>query len=94
MTSFDFRPKSGHGGNISDGFPQEIIKVSHLQNLIRANDAKNLLYRAGKAVGPLLQRRKWKIYHLTEFYPNNSSLHGLNVNQGQVIKIRLRTPER
>jgi hypothetical protein len=69
-------------------------EISSLKNIPRQDEAKELIHRAANAVTPLLQRRKWRIIHLTEFYPKNPSLHGLNINHGSMIKIRLRTPER
>lgn len=68
----------------------EIIEIKYLLNKNKNEEAKELLYRIAKVVIPLLQRRKWKIKLLNEFYPNNPSLHGLNVNQGERIQIRLR----
>jgi DNA-dependent metalloprotease WSS1 len=82
------------GRRNSNDFTDHILQISHLETLPNSNEAQNLLSRAARAVLPLLQRRKWKIGHLTEFYPNNPSLHGLNINQGYMIKVRLRTSER
>lgn len=72
----------------------EIEVINYLKNMNKSEEAKELLYRIAKVVQPLLQRRKWKIKYLNEFYPNNSSLHGLNINRGYTIKIRLRSPEK
>lgn len=39
----------------------------------------------------VLRNRGWKVGAVTEFYPKNANLLGLNVNRGHLIKIRLRT---
>jgi hypothetical protein len=72
----------------------DFLEISSLPNIPRQDEGKELIHRAANAVTPLLQRRKLRIIHLTEFYPKNPSLHGLNINHGVMIKIRLRTPER
>ena len=90
----DAREGREGGTKIPNDLASHIHQLSSLQSLPNANQAQELLSRASKAVFPLLQRRKWKIGHLTEFYPPNPSLHGLNINKGSVIKVRLRTSER
>lgn len=47
-------------------------------------------------VQPIMRRRQWRVPLVSEFYPSNPALLGLNVGGGggrtQQIKIRLRTP--
>jgi len=43
---------------------------------------------------PLLRRRGWVIGELREFYPKDPHLLGLNVNKGQKIFVRMRSPRR
>lgn len=45
-----------------------------------------------KAAAPLIHEYGFKVGTLCEMYPKNPSLLGLNVNRGQKILIRLRTP--
>jgi hypothetical protein len=71
-----------------------ILDIKHLSKMPNSNEAKDLLNRAANIITPMLQRRKWKIKLLTEFYPNEKGLQGLNVNRGQAIKVRLRTPDK
>lgn len=37
-----------------------------------------------------MRRRRWTVVQLSEFYPKNPRLYGLNVNKGQHVKLRLR----
>lgn len=53
-------------------------------------DAKKILDRLAAAVAPVMNRRKWKVPILKEFFPSNPNLLGLNVNRGQSILVRLR----
>ena len=53
-------------------------------------DAVTLLNKAVSQVQPIMQKRGWKVGKVVEFFPSNGGLLGLNVNGGQVIKIRLR----
>jgi hypothetical protein len=34
-----------------------------------------------------MRRRQWKVALLTEFYPKNDNLLGLNVNRGQQVTV-------
>lgn len=72
----------------------EIEEINYLKNMNKSEEGKDLIYRVAKVIIPLLQRRKWKIKYLNEFYPTNSSLHGLNINRGYTIKIRLRSSDK
>jgi hypothetical protein len=54
-------------------------------------EARKLLDIAVKAVTPVMQARRWKVDHLTEFLPRSDRLLGVNVNRGATIKIRLRS---
>jgi len=54
--------------------------------------AKELLARAAEAVKPVMAKRKWRVHHLSEFYPPAPQLLGLNHNHGQKVEIRLRSP--
>mmetsp|Transcript_436 Transcript_436/g.828 ORF Transcript_436/g.828 Transcript_436/m.828 type:complete len:295 (-) Transcript_436:81-965(-) len=69
-----------------------IITIKPLQ-MSRMDEAKDILNRAASVVSSVLNRRKWTIRLLTEFYPKDPSLQGLNVNRGQTVKVRLRSAE-
>lgn len=53
-------------------------------------EAQSLLDAAVRAVTPVMNARRWKVGHLTEFLPRSDRLLGVNVNRGMTIKIRLR----
>ncbi|KAB8611443.1 hypothetical protein FH972_025948 [Carpinus fangiana] len=62
----------------------------HLNSLPRAPDALNMLKKIASVVKPIMRGRGWKVGTLTEFYPHEQSLLGLNVNRGQRVCLRLR----
>jgi len=62
----------------------------HLHDLPRANEALETLKKVASLVKPIMRARNWKILELTEFFPNESNLLGLNVNRGQSVCLRLR----
>lgn len=41
-----------------------------------------------------MEKRRWRVGKLAEFFPDNGGLLGLNVNRGQKILIRLRHAHR
>ena len=49
-----------------------------------------ILRRLVGHVRPVMERRKWRVGTLREFFPENPGLLGLNVNHGLEIRIRLR----
>ncbi|KAJ1330144.1 hypothetical protein BSLG_009674 [Batrachochytrium salamandrivorans] len=53
--------------------------------------AQELLERIAAHVKPIIKSRHFRVGSLEEFYPTNPGLLGLNVNRGQVIRIRLRS---
>ncbi|GAB2279824.1 hypothetical protein Dimus_014463 [Dionaea muscipula] len=57
-------------------------------------EAKMILERIAKQVQPIMRKHKWRVKVLSEFYPNNPSLLGLNVGGGVHVKLRLRRPNR
>lgn len=71
-------------------FNDHIGSVVVIKKLSDSDKALKLLRQAANIVSPLLERRKWKIKVLTEFFPANESLLGLNVNKGHTVKVRLR----
>lgn len=69
--------------------------ITNIASLKRYNDrdyALDLLHQMAKAAAPLIHEYGFKVGTLCEMYPKNPSLLGLNVNRGQKILIRLRTP--
>ncbi|GFR51103.1 hypothetical protein Agub_g13432, partial [Astrephomene gubernaculifera] len=60
----------------------------------RDNEAKELLAKIAYQVQPLMRRREWRVPLLSEFFPANPNLLGLNIGGGggrtREIKVRLR----
>ncbi|KAI1309789.1 WLM-domain-containing protein [Xylaria venustula] len=69
-----------------------ILSYSHLADFPRAADALHTLKKVASLVKPLMRARGWKVGQLTEFYPSQPNLLGLNVDRGQRICLRLRYP--
>ena len=67
-----------------------IKKITVLTNQPKKDEAQAILDRIATTVLPAMKRHNWEVKTLSEFYPKNDSLHGLNVNRGQCIKVRLR----
>ncbi|OGM45664.1 zinc metallopeptidase [Aspergillus bombycis] len=51
-----------------------------------------MLKKIASLVKPIMRRRTWKVVTLSEFYPHQQNLLGLNINRGQKICLRLRYP--
>ncbi|GAP84346.1 putative WSS1 Protein involved in sister chromatid separation and segregation [Rosellinia necatrix] len=64
----------------------------HLARFPRSADALHILKKVASLVKPLMRARGWRVGQLTEFYPSQANLLGLNVNRGQKICLRLRYP--
>ncbi|KAI0443268.1 WLM-domain-containing protein [Xylaria telfairii] len=69
-----------------------IFSYSHLADFPRAADALRTLKKVASLVKPLMRARGWKVGQLTEFYPGQQNLLGLNVDRGRKICLRLRYP--
>ncbi|KAI0126915.1 WLM domain-containing protein [Xylariales sp. AK1849] len=67
-----------------------ISSYSHLADFPRAKDALHALKKIASLVKPIMRARGWKVRQITEFYPSEQNLLGLNVNRGQKICLRLR----
>eukprot|EP00232_Nephroselmis_pyriformis_P011873 CAMPEP_0182897128 /NCGR_PEP_ID=MMETSP0034_2-20130328/26705_1 /TAXON_ID=156128 /ORGANISM="Nephroselmis pyriformis, Strain CCMP717" /LENGTH=197 /DNA_ID=CAMNT_0025031029 /DNA_START=63 /DNA_END=652 /DNA_ORIENTATION=+ len=53
-------------------------------------EARELLERIYRQVQPVMRKHQWKVGKLSEMFPKNANLLGLNYNRGSEIKIRLR----
>ncbi|KAI1355418.1 WLM-domain-containing protein [Xylaria sp. FL0043] len=69
-----------------------VLSYSHLADFPRAAEALQTLKKVASLVKPLMRARGWKVGQLTEFYPSQPNLLGLNVDRGQRICLRLRYP--
>ncbi|KAK9846382.1 hypothetical protein WJX81_002685 [Elliptochloris bilobata] len=73
--------------------PKDPHKVWDTKTLGKKDDATawKLLKEVTRQVQPIMRKHCWRVPLVTEFFPNNAGLLGLNVNRGQVIKLRLRS---
>lgn len=69
-----------------------IIEYEHDKFRPREAEALHSLRRIASLVKPIMRRRGWKVGTLTEFWPPEKNLLGLNWNKGQKICLRLRYP--
>ncbi|TFK26690.1 WLM-domain-containing protein [Coprinopsis marcescibilis] len=71
----------------SNGF---VLKITHLKGRPNEVHALDLLKKTVSLVKPIMRKHGWVLPELSEFFPDNPNLLGLNVNAGQKILIRLR----
>ena len=69
-----------------------IAEYSHEKSRPREAEALRTLQKVASMVKPIMRQRGWKVGVLTEFYPPERNLLGLNWNKGQKICLRLRYP--
>lgn len=69
-----------------------ISEYSHERGRAREGEALQTLRKIASIVKPIMRQRMWRVGTLSEFYPAEHNLLGLNVNRGQKILLRLRHP--
>ena len=69
-----------------------ITKIASLTKQPASDKALELLHEVATLVSPILHHYNFKVNLLCEMYPRNQGLLGLNVNRGQKICLRLRSP--
>ncbi|KAI9750039.1 MAG: hypothetical protein M1835_001449, partial [Candelina submexicana] len=69
-----------------------ISAYEHLQEKPRQAEALQALQKVASLVKPIMRQRGWNVGILTEFYPSENNLLGLNWNAGEKICLRLRYP--
>ncbi|KIY97197.1 DNA damage response protein WSS1 [Monoraphidium neglectum] len=77
--------------------PLADYKVHEIKVLSGKEDvprARQLLESVARQVQPIMRRRQWRVPLLSEFFPRNPNLLGININRGQEIRIRLRPHHR
>ncbi|RKF64742.1 putative dna damage response protein wss1 [Erysiphe neolycopersici] len=67
-----------------------ISRYAHLDKLPREKEAIFMLKKIASLVKPIMRARLWRVGTLTEFYPEQHNLLGLNYGQGNKICLRLR----
>ncbi|KAF6230121.1 hypothetical protein HO133_004460 [Letharia lupina] len=69
-----------------------VSEYQHERSRPREAEALQTLRKIASLVKPIMRQRGWKVGVLTEFYPPERNLLGLNINKGQKICLRLRYP--
>ncbi|KAI4168112.1 MAG: hypothetical protein LQ343_006645 [Gyalolechia ehrenbergii] len=69
-----------------------VSEFQHEKSRPRESEALQILRKIASLVKPIMRQRGWRVGILTEFYPPEQSLLGLNWNRGQKICLRLRYP--
>ncbi|KAI9813120.1 MAG: hypothetical protein M1827_004340 [Pycnora praestabilis] len=69
-----------------------IAAYEHEKHRPRQAEALTTLQKIASLVKPIMRQRGWKVGVLTEFYPPEKNLLGLNWNGGEKICLRLRYP--
>ena len=69
-----------------------IAEYEHDKFRPREAEALQTLRKVASLVKPIMRQRGWKVGILTEFWPPEKNLLGLNWNKGQKICLRLRYP--
>ncbi|KAH8431860.1 metalloendopeptidase WSS1 [Aspergillus melleus] len=67
-----------------------IFEYQHDKHRPRESEALLALRKVASLVKPIMRRRGWKVGTLSEMYPRDRNLLGLNINGGQKICLRLR----
>ncbi|KPV77489.1 uncharacterized protein RHOBADRAFT_12115 [Rhodotorula graminis WP1] len=70
--------------------PGEVGSITALKSQPRADEALDLLRKIASLVKPIMRRHGWHLPTLSEFFPKNPNLLGVNINGGVKICIRLR----
>jgi hypothetical protein len=69
-----------------------VFEFQHDRHRPRESEALLILRKVASLVKPIMRQRDWKVGMLSEFYPSQRNLLGLNVNAGEKICLRLRYP--
>lgn len=69
-----------------------IANITYLKRRPNAETAKDILHDINNSVALLMRENGLKVKTLSEFYPKQKNLYGLNVNHGLKIMLRLRQP--
>ncbi|KAI1793143.1 WLM-domain-containing protein [Ganoderma leucocontextum] len=69
-----------------------VQSLTHLKDKPRPDEALKLLQRIASLVKPIMRKHGWVLPVLSEFFPEEPNLLGLNINGGEKIMVRLRPP--
>ncbi|KAL2133797.1 hypothetical protein VTI74DRAFT_1654 [Chaetomium olivicolor] len=69
-----------------------VSSFTHIKHYPRQDEALHFLKRVASLVKPLMRARSWRVGELSEMYPEQHNLLGLNFDRGRRILLRLRQP--
>lgn len=69
-----------------------VQSFTHLEDMPEPGRALTMLKRVASLVKPIMRKHGWVLPVLSEFFPENPGLLGLNLNGGEQILLRLRLP--
>lgn len=78
------------GSATTERRPGEVGAITVLKSQPRADEALDLLRKIHSLVKPIMKKHGWHLPVLSEFFPKNPGLLGININGGAKICIRLR----
>ncbi|KAJ7640979.1 WLM-domain-containing protein [Roridomyces roridus] len=76
--------------NLNSSTDKFVGTITHLKGRPKEDRALEMLQKIASLVKPIMRKHGWFLPVLSEFFPSQDNLLGLNVNAGQKILIRLR----
>lgn len=76
--------------NLKSSTDSYVNSFTFLKGRTHAERALPCLQRVASLVKPIMRKHSWTLPVLSEFFPKDDNLIGLNVNHGQKIMLRLR----
>ncbi|EER29406.1 hypothetical protein D8B26_008112 [Coccidioides posadasii str. Silveira] len=73
-------------------FDALVSEYQHDKRKPKEAEALTTLRKVASLVKPIMRQRSWRVGTLCEFYPAQANLLGLNINHGEKICLRLRSP--
>ncbi|KAL1563000.1 hypothetical protein AAHA92_05512 [Salvia divinorum] len=72
----------------------KVWEIKTLKRKPKEEEARKILDRIANQVQPIMRKHNWRVKVLSEFWPKNRALLGLNVGRGIHVKLRLRRSDR
>lgn len=79
---------------MNSGDLNKVWEIKTLKRKPKEEEARKILDSIAKQVQPIMRNHNWRVKVLSEFWPKNRCLLGLNVGRGIHVKLRLRRPDR
>ncbi|KAG6383500.1 hypothetical protein SASPL_156747 [Salvia splendens] len=72
----------------------KVWEIKTLKRKPKEEEARKILDRIANQVQPIMRKHNWRVKVLSEFWPKNPALLGVNVGRGIHVKLRLRRSDR